>query len=36
LPLQINSTVCRMTLPPEAMAARMAELPLTLWALFFD
>jgi len=36
LPLQINSTVCRMTLPHlEAMAARMAELPLTLWALFF-
>jgi len=36
LPLQINSTVCRMTLPHlEAMAARMDELPLTLWALFF-
>jgi radical SAM protein with 4Fe4S-binding SPASM domain len=36
LPLQINSTVCRMTLPHlEAMAERMAELPLTLWALFF-
>ena len=36
LPLQINSTVCRMTLPHlDAMAARMSELPLTLWALFF-
>jgi AdoMet-dependent heme synthase len=36
LPLQINSTICRMTLPHlEAMAARMAQLPLTLWALFF-
>jgi len=36
LPLQINSTISRRTLPHfEAMAARMAELPLTLWALFF-
>src|SRR5262245_12720424 len=36
LPLQINSTVCRMTLPHlEAMAARVAQLPITLWALFF-
>lgn len=36
LPLQINSTICRMTLPQlEAMAARVAQLPVTLWALFF-
>jgi MoaA/NifB/PqqE/SkfB family radical SAM enzyme len=36
LPLQINSTICSMTLPHlDAMAARMKELPLTLWALFF-
>jgi radical SAM protein len=36
LPLQINSTISRMTLPHlEAMAARVAQLPLTLWALFF-
>ena len=36
LPLQINSTICRMTLPHlETMAARVAEFPLTLWALFF-
>jgi AdoMet-dependent heme synthase len=36
LPLQINSTICRMTLPRlEAMAERMAQLPVTLWALFF-
>ena len=36
LPLQINSTVSRLTLPYlEAMAARMLELPITLWALFF-
>jgi len=36
LPLQINSTVSQRTLPalPE-MAARVAEFPLTLWALFF-
>jgi AdoMet-dependent heme synthase len=36
LPLQINSTISRRTLPDfEAMAARVAEFPLTLWALFF-
>jgi len=36
LPLQINSTICRLTLPHlETMAARMAQLPVTLWALFF-
>jgi radical SAM protein len=36
LPLQINTTITRMTLPAlQAMAARVAELPVTLWALFF-
>jgi radical SAM protein len=36
LPLQINSTISRLTLPwLDAMAARIAELPVTLWALFF-
>ena len=36
LPLQINSTISRRTLSDfEAMAARVAEFPLTLWALFF-
>ena len=36
LPLQINSTISRLTLPHlEAMAARVSELPPTLWALFF-
>jgi AdoMet-dependent heme synthase len=36
LPLQINSTISRLTLPTlEAMAARVAEFPLALWALFF-
>ena len=36
LPLQINSTVSRMTLPTlRAMADRVAEFPLTLWAVFF-
>ncbi len=36
LPLQINSTISRTTLPHlEAMAARVAQFPLTLWALFF-
>jgi AdoMet-dependent heme synthase len=36
LPLQINSTISRLTLfSLEAMAARVARLPLTLWALFF-
>jgi radical SAM protein len=36
LPLQINTTLTRMTLPAlEAMAARVAQLPIALWALFF-
>ncbi|HYM25136.1 MAG TPA: TIGR04053 family radical SAM/SPASM domain-containing protein [Vicinamibacterales bacterium] len=36
LPLQINSTISTLTLPTlEAMARRVSELPLTLWALFF-
>jgi radical SAM protein len=36
LPLQINSTISRQTLPHvQAMAARVAEFPLTMWALFF-
>jgi radical SAM protein len=36
LPLQINSTVSRLTLPYlEAMERRVSELPVTLWALFF-
>jgi len=36
LPLQINTTVSRMTLPNlEAMARRMGELPIALWAVFF-
>ena len=36
MPLQINTTISRLTLPSlEAMAARVAQLPLTLWALFF-
>lgn len=36
LPLQINSTISRTTRPYlEALAARVAEFPLTLWALFF-
>ena len=36
LPLQINSTISRTTLPHlEAMAVRVAQFPLTLWALFF-
>lgn len=36
LPLQINSTISRRTVEHfEAMAARVAEFPLTLWALFF-
>jgi radical SAM protein len=36
LPLQINSTISRLTLPHlEALASRVAEWPLTLWALFF-
>lgn len=36
LPLQINSTISRLTLPHlEAMARRIGELPVTLWAVFF-
>ncbi len=36
LPLQINSTISRLTLPHlGALAARMREMPVTLWALFF-
>lgn len=36
LPLQINSTVSRLTFPHlRAMAARVAELPIVLWAVFF-
>ena len=36
IPLQINSTVGRLTYPHlEAMAARVAEFPIVLWAVFF-
>jgi len=36
LPLQINSTISATTLPRlEAMAARVAQMPIALWALFF-
>ena len=36
LPLQINSAISRLTLSSlQATAARVAEFPLTLWALFF-
>jgi radical SAM protein len=36
LPLQINSTVSRMTLSTlHAMAERVGQFPLTLWAVFF-
>jgi AdoMet-dependent heme synthase len=36
LPLQINSTISKVTLPYlDEMTRRMLELPLTLWALFF-
>jgi radical SAM protein len=36
LPLQINTTVSRTTLPTiRAMAARVADFPLALWAVFF-
>ena len=36
LPLQINTTISRTTLPHlEKMAALVASFPLTLWALFF-
>jgi radical SAM protein len=36
LPLQINSTIGRLTLPHlPRMAARVSELPIVLWAVFF-
>lgn len=36
LPLQINSTISKVTLPYfEAMKQRVSEMPITLWALFF-
>ena len=36
LPLQINSTISRMTLPwLDEMTERVSQLPVTLWALFF-
>jgi radical SAM protein len=36
LPLQINTTVSRMTLPTlRAMADRVGQFPLSLWAVFF-
>jgi radical SAM protein len=36
LPLQINTTISRLTLPTlDSMAARVGQLPVTLWALFF-
>lgn len=36
LPLQINTTVSRMTLPTlQAMADRVGQFPLTMWAVFF-
>jgi radical SAM protein len=36
MPLQINSTVSQLTLPYlQAMAGRVSELDVTLWALFF-
>ena len=36
LPLQINSTISRLTLPDfDAMTQRISELPIALWALFF-
>ena len=36
LPVQINSTISRLTLPYlEAMAERVSEFEVTLWALFF-
>jgi radical SAM protein len=36
LPLQINSTVSRLTLPHlHSMAARVGDFPLALWAVFF-
>jgi radical SAM protein len=36
LPLQINTTVSRVTLPNlRKMASRVSEFPITLWAIFF-
>lgn len=36
LPLQVNTTVSRLTLPHfDAMVRRVSELPLVLWAVFF-
>ena len=36
LPLQINSTISRLTLPDlDRMVERVSSLPVTLWALFF-
>jgi radical SAM protein len=36
IPLQINSTIARLTYPHlEGMAARVRELPIVLWAVFF-
>ena len=36
IPLQINTTVARLTLPQlRAIAGRMRELPIVLWAVFF-
>jgi radical SAM protein with 4Fe4S-binding SPASM domain len=36
IPLQINTTVARITLPQlETIARRMRELPIVLWAVFF-
>jgi radical SAM protein len=36
LPLQVNSTISRLTLPHfPAMVARVSELPIVLWAVFF-
>jgi MoaA/NifB/PqqE/SkfB family radical SAM enzyme len=36
LPLQINSTISKLTLPHlERMARRLSEMPITLWAVFF-
>jgi radical SAM protein with 4Fe4S-binding SPASM domain len=36
MPLQINSIISRSTLPDlETLAARIAQLPVSLWALFF-
>ena len=36
LPLQINTTVCRLTCPSlKAMSERVRELPILMWAVFF-